>query len=133
MRRGISLPMGTRMDQLSVDPSERPHQNIISVYAVIDWILFPTPTSHIGADSLPAIISLFCIKRKKERTKTMLFESSYFKVDSFILSVANVTIDRTCDDRSPVSNYFVKILGLFFHRRYYLIVNKCCLFYDSLR
>lgn len=123
------------MDQLSVDPSERPHQNIISVYAVIDWILFPTPTVISGLILSRHHLPLLHKTRKGTQRRIVIRIVVFQSYRCFFYSFCtNVTRDRVCDDRFPIWNYFIgQNTRFIFLSTYYLIVNKYCLFYDSLR
>lgn len=64
----LSLSIRGSGDRIfQADPGERPHRNIVSVYAAIDWSLFSMPIARRP---------LFCIKRKEtERTAA----SPYFR------------------------------------------------------
>lgn len=98
MRPGISLPVGATMDQLSVDPRKRPHQNIISVYAVIDWILFPTPTVISGL-ILSRYQPSFAYNEKKEHKDDDIRIVVFQNYQCFFHSYSNVKI-RSQGDRN---------------------------------
>lgn len=114
------------MDQLSVDPRKRPHQNIISVYAVIDWILFPTPTVISGL-ILSRYQPSFAYNEKKEHKDDDIRIVVFQSYQCFFHSYSNVKIRSQGDRNWCLELFRRKKPGLFFYQRH-LIVNKYCLF-----